>query len=212
MNPPQQRAPAATVGGLMPFEAYLKAAAKPPQSGIHWPWGMVMGRAQGGDHGERGTVALVSQPDSGEAAPGVSLALQVVAPGQATSPHRHSFWHLYVVQEGTGDGYLDGTLHCALAPGDVLYVPAWSLHSFRNTSKALPLVLYALQNLPQVATLGTLVRQSGEEQPERVYQAQPPRGERPPNLHAWTRGRHAEPRPHSAADHPRANGGDPSPE
>ncbi len=86
----------------MPFEAYLKAAAKPLQGGIHWPWGMVRGRTDGADHGERGTVALVSQPDSGEAAPGVSLALQVVPPGYATPPHRHSFWHLYMVPDGRG--------------------------------------------------------------------------------------------------------------
>lgn len=162
-----QSNPLHSTGDVMPFDEYLQVAAQPPQSGVHWPWSRLREHACSAP-GERGTVALVSRPESGEAAPGVSVALQVVAPGSATTPHRHSFWHLYMVRSGRGLCCMDDAQHYPLAPGDVLYVPAWQAHSFRCDGRD-PLVLLATQNLPQVAAQGTLVRQACDGDTQYVY-------------------------------------------
>ncbi|MDE1180844.1 cupin domain-containing protein [Paraburkholderia sp.] len=171
---------AADGGRFVSFDAYLDSASQRRPQSAHWPWSAVSGAWAAHAHGERGTVALVAGPPTdgnepghanAEAAPGVSLTVQIVEPQRTTRSHRHSFWHLYVVVTGEGRAYVEQGTGYALAPGDALYVPPWAEHRFVNPDGAAPLVLYAVQNLPQVAQLGTLVRESPDAGIEHVYRA-----------------------------------------
>ncbi|CAB3764220.1 cupin domain-containing protein [Paraburkholderia solisilvae] len=168
-------------GGLIPFAHYLSIASRTPPRPAHWSAKAIADATGRFPHGERGTAALVpceegfGDPGSVEAAPGISLTLQIVEPQQGTRPHRHAFWHLYLVVAGDGVGHVasEGDRHDAaaysLVAGDVLYVPAWATHSFVNPDSTTPLMLYALQNLPQLAALGTLVREAPDGGIEHVY-------------------------------------------
>lgn len=170
--------PSSGRGVLLPFDAYLTATAQPRQSCVLWPWSELSEKTTlANHHGERGTVALVAGSDSAEVAPGLSMTVQVVVPGARTASHKHSFWHLYVVKSGGGSCRLGGDVQQALAAGDVLYVPAWSPHSFENECADEPLVLIALQNLPQLAALGTLIRESEAGLVTHVYRKSSPIGE-----------------------------------
>ncbi|MEK6346251.1 MAG: hypothetical protein V4764_02150 [Burkholderia sp.] len=181
-------------GRLVPFAAYLRAAAQPRPGAAHWPVAALDEARRRFVHGERGTAALVAGEAGAEVAPGISLAIQIVEPGTATQPHRHAFWHLYVVVSGAGTAWLGEAgargAHEApgagaaaerergypLAAGDTLYVPPWAAHRFTAepsgpAEPAHPLVLYAVQNLPQLAALGTLVREAAHGGIEHVYRA-----------------------------------------
>ena len=145
---------------LVRFDDYLAAAAGCADAAVHWPRSDVDAALARFPHGERGTAALVlpRPTPTGEAAPGLSLTVQVVPPRGATSAHRHSFWHLYLVVAGSGRALLDGDRSYPLGPGDALYVPPWTPHRFENDADDATLQLYALQNLPQMAALGALQR------------------------------------------------------
>lgn len=190
---------AAAGGRLVPFGAYLQAAAQARPGAAHWPSAALGEARRRFVHGERGTAALVAGESGAEVAPGISLAIQIVEPGAPTHAHRHAFWHLYVVVSGAGAAWLgeagarlggagegeaaaaapDGERTYPLAPGDALYVPPWAAHRFTAeqsdaaapAAPAAPLVLYAVQNLPQLAALGTLVREAAHGGIEHVYRA-----------------------------------------
>lgn len=161
----------------MPFDAYLTAAARPRQSYTHWPWTSLEEQTASNLYSERGLVALVTDAGKGEVAPGLSMVVQVVLQKGSTSPHRHSFWHIYVVKSGAGKCCLDDGIVQPLAPGDVLFVPAWETHGFENASEDQPLVLLALQNLPQLAGMGALMRGSGAGEITHVYREASASGE-----------------------------------
>jgi gentisate 1,2-dioxygenase len=101
----------------------------------------------------------MARADAAEVAPGLSLAVQTVLPSSATGSHRHSFWHLYWVASGTGEVLLEKNESRYITTGDIVYVPPWCSHSYSNSDSAAPLVLFALQNLPQLAALGVLMRE-----------------------------------------------------
>lgn len=149
-------------GQLYEFASYLAQARRPADRPAHWPWPAIDAARNDFPHGERGTVALVSgdRHASGEVAPGLSLAVQTVLSDDNTGAHCHSFWHLYWVASGAGLLALAGESPRVLAPGDVIYVPPWCMHAFSNPDRAAPLVLFALQNLPQLAALGALMRET----------------------------------------------------
>jgi gentisate 1,2-dioxygenase len=161
-----------STGRLLVFDSYLDAAKKSKPDPCHWRWPNIEATAAHFARGERGTLALVSgSADAGvEAAPGVSMALQAIYPGERTTTHTHSFWHLYIVLAGTGSACVGAEEDTALAVHDVLYVPPWTHHAFSNDGKQ-PLLLYALQNLPQLAQLDTLARSIVAGEVEAVYRS-----------------------------------------
>lgn len=172
---PAQETAASAVddGRLISFGAYLTAAGRARLLPTHWPSRDIAVARSRYPQGERGTVALVPGDggDSAEAAPGVSLTIQIVEPIRDTRAHRHAFWHLYIVVSGHGIAHVDDTLTYTLAPGDAFYVPPWTAHHMSNPHGDESLVLYALQNLPQLAALGTLMREAPDGGIEHVYRA-----------------------------------------
>jgi len=146
---------------LLRFADYLEREKKPKEIPAHWPATQLAACLADVEPLQRGALALVSNraAPGAEIAPGISMTVQTLRPGQGTAPHSHSFWHIYIVTSGRGHVYLGADQDKqALAPNDVLYLPPWSEHRF-ECDTAEDLILYTLQNLPQLAALGALVRQ-----------------------------------------------------
>jgi gentisate 1,2-dioxygenase len=178
---------APTDAALVPFAGYLAMSARDPAQPVHWRHAVLEAGCQEAAHGERGTVALVplgSTGRNGEVAPGLSMTIQVVRPGEITSPHRHAFWHLYLVGEGQGLARVGRVRHRGgqdrgsggfphadfqVARGDVFYVPPWASHQLENSHADDALVLYVIQNLPQLAGLGTLLREAADGTLDHVF-------------------------------------------
>jgi gentisate 1,2-dioxygenase len=145
-------------GRVILFEDYLARSLRPPAGPVFWPWAKIRQALQTTPHGERGTLALETPGGSpGTVTPGLSLAVQVIRPGEQTSPHVHSFWHLYIVQDGAGKaGCGKEASPRPIVRGDILLVPAFCPHWFCAGNEGL--ILVALQNLPHCADIGSLVR------------------------------------------------------
>ena len=163
----------ATEGVTIQFEDYLKRAARPRAHPVIWRAGSLLGRVDGAQVNERGTVALIdpTAKDDVTIAPGLSCAVQVVPPATHTRYHAHSFWHLCLVRCGRGRASFedDGSAD-ALTEGDILFIPAWCSHSFTNCAEDAPLIMLVIQNLPSIAAAGTLARYE-DDQPVRIVYA-----------------------------------------
>lgn len=66
-------------------------------------------------------------------APNFAMRTFRVEPGGFTPRHSHDFEHEVFITGGSGTVFLEGSDH-PLRPGDVVYVPAESLHQFRAAS------------------------------------------------------------------------------
>jgi gentisate 1,2-dioxygenase len=159
-------------GEIVPFGQYLGRTRRKREAPIAWSADEIRAAVAAMPHGERGTLALVNPeaPEAGTIARGLSLAVQVVRKGESTSPHAHSFWHLYLVQSGAGlADFGDVKKSRPIAAGDVLMFPAWCAHAFHNHDGKEDLVLICLQNLPECANMGSLVRQEATGELAVVY-------------------------------------------
>ena len=74
-------------GRVISFEDYLARSLRPPPGPVFWPWAKIRQALQPAQHGERGTLALETPGGSpGTVTPGLSLAVQVMRPGEQTHP------------------------------------------------------------------------------------------------------------------------------
>ncbi|WP_329164217.1 cupin domain-containing protein [Streptomyces sp. NBC_01387] len=106
------------------------------------------------EHTEYGTLTLAMPEGSHEIFPGASMTLQAVRPGESTTPHSHSWWHLYFIRSGSGVVVFDETQETVeLSEGDVMLIPAWSVHHFKNGEADGDLLLLNMSNLPQMSGL-----------------------------------------------------------
>jgi gentisate 1,2-dioxygenase len=161
-------------GDLLTYHDYLSQTLRRRESPAHWPWAEVRKLLDKQAGSDQGTLAM-SRDDANDpatVAPGISLVVQRIRPGELTSSHQHSFWHLYWVCEGEGI-ILTGSRpdKAQLNVGDVLFVPAWCPHALDNRSGKADLVLIRLQNLPQNVGSGTLMREDSEGVPRPLYLA-----------------------------------------
>lgn len=88
--------------------------------------------------------------------PGMAVSMQWLVPGSVLNGHAHAWWHLFIIQSGTGTLTLGEADAVNVSPGDVLLVPAWSEHGFVNTSATEPLAMLNMSNMPQMASLSAL--------------------------------------------------------
>lgn len=149
-------------GEILDFSTYLEQTARAAQRAVVWRWHDVEASIAKRPHNVQGTLALSDNEAAEPAtiAPGLSMVIQVLRPDEITRPHRHSFWHLYIVRSGSGEVDLGDDLERKhIDEGDVVFVPAWHTHAVGNRESQKPLVLLRLQNLPQNASLGTLARE-----------------------------------------------------
>ena len=157
------------IGTVFPYTEYREHfRANPPQAVI-WKWADLAGLLDASRHTERGTLTLATADSASgcELLPGAAISMQVVKPSAATRPHSHSWWHLFVVQAGTGTMRLgDAETQTSLNRGDVVVVPAWCAHSIENLSAQNDLILMSLTNLPQQAGLLNLLAKEPDDQVE----------------------------------------------
>ncbi|WP_116137457.1 cupin domain-containing protein [Trinickia diaoshuihuensis] len=158
-------------GDLLPFSEYLELTSKPPADPVVWKWQAIESMKENRSPNPQGTLALSGgEVDAhGTVAPGLSLVIQVLRPGDQTEPHRHSFWHLYIVRSGTGHiAFGEAGSPERIEEGDTVFVPAWCHHAIGNRDGEEPLVVYRLQNLPQNASSGNLMREI-DGKPQLIY-------------------------------------------
>lgn len=151
-----------THGEIIAYSDYLAQTAQARVDPVAWKWAEIETALSAWPGNPQGTLALGGASERGAVAPGLSLVIQALAPGETTASHRHSFWHLYIVRSGRAAFSLGASSEQrAAGEGDVVFVPAWCPHAIGNPDAGTGLILLRLQNLPQHAALGSLVREDG---------------------------------------------------
>jgi len=149
-------------GYLKDFSQYLALSRQPVGKAALWRAGDVEAALKSqGLHAERLTRSLaLTRTDASDAFglnADVSLMVQALGPLEKGRSHAHSFWHLYFVLKGSGACIIEGE-RMTWATGDVFFVPPWAEHELENASAQEEAIVYSLQNLPQQAHGGTLMR------------------------------------------------------
>ncbi|HEY1609778.1 MAG TPA: cupin domain-containing protein [Paraburkholderia sp.] len=145
-----------TCGRLFDYHQYRAYFVDAEPAVVGWSWAETAAALMASPHGERGTFTLSSDGTASgcEILPGMAINVQVVQAGQSTRAHAHAWWHLFVVQSGSGVAHLGATgTPRQLAERDLLMVPAWCEHAFQCDEQA-DLVLFSMSNLPQQTRLG----------------------------------------------------------
>lgn len=151
-------------GSHIPYPDFKKRYEPAEPRPVQWNWQEIARRLRTVEHPERGTIALTLPDGSAEIMRDVAVAYQVVPAGQTTTPHAHTWYHLFIVQSGTGTiTFHEGDETNHLSAGDILLIPAWSTHHFTNSTSD-DLVLLNVMNIPLLADLGNLAT----DQPQRA--------------------------------------------
>jgi len=151
-------------GALRDFSSYLEDNKKQKESSVIWSGESIRQSTLTESFTSRGAFFLVNpnRKNQGETLHDISVTVQVIKPGDSTTPHSHSFWHLYIGISGSGEIMLNENDSSIINSGDIIYVPAWVEHQFINNGQQ-DLVLYVIQNLPGMASQGSLLRKDGIE-------------------------------------------------
>ena len=87
-----------------------------------------------------------------------SRVLSMLAPGQASRKHRHTYETILYVLEGEGLSEIDG-VRVDWVAGDAVYIPVWAWHQHRNRSTVTPCRYPACENAPMLQNLGVALRE-----------------------------------------------------
>lgn len=141
---------------------FLPAASE----STHWNWATLLSTLQEARHTERGSLTLTrdGSVQGCELLPGLAINIQRVQAGRATLAHAHSWWHLFLVQEGQGTIRCDDEPGRQVHRGDLFLVPPGARHQIENTGDG-DLLLLSLSNLPQQVALGSFSAQEPPETP-----------------------------------------------
>jgi gentisate 1,2-dioxygenase len=150
----------ASDGHILPygvFRADLKIRGQ-DSAVATWAWSTVLENLDRSMDAELPGMALIAlsrnQHLAGcETVPGLSLSVQCLAPARKTPHHAHAWWHVYVVQAGSGL-LLWGNEAAGrtLSPGDVSFIPGWQPHSLENNGTK-DFITLNLSNMAQQADL-----------------------------------------------------------
>lgn len=89
----------------------------------------------------------------------MGASMQLLRPGEATRAHRHTGSFLYHVAKGSGHSIIDGK-RLDWAEHDIFCVPSWAWHEHANASGREDAVLFCLNDLPVMRSLGLWAEQS----------------------------------------------------
>src|SRR5690625_1445956 len=105
----------------------------------------------------RGGVSLVHNDTEGSygVSPTMNTVVQVLKPGESNEAHRHTNVALFLVFQGSGYSIIDGE-KLEWEKGDLCVAPAWSEHEHCNTSETEDAILVTIQDVPAVASMGTM--------------------------------------------------------
>jgi gentisate 1,2-dioxygenase len=94
----------------------------------------------------------------GPTMPTIGCWVQLIPPGESTTPHRHTSSTIYHVVEGTGVttvGQKKGAGNpLAWGAHDCFFVPSWNWHHFENKSKKEPAIIFSVTDRPVLESLG----------------------------------------------------------
>ncbi len=95
--------------------------------------------------------------------PTIGAWIQMLRPGEATKPHRHTACTLYHTIQGegittVGQGDME---ELQWGKRDCFFVPSWQWHQHRNLSKTEPAILFSLTDRPTVEQLGFYREEKG---------------------------------------------------
>lgn len=144
-------------GAFFSYKDFRQSLNSPPASAKVWKDSELSDLRHSLETSEIDIVAL-AQDHSVEGCkltPGMAVSMQWLKPGTALNGHAHSWWHLFIIQSGSGTLTLGDADEVSVSPGDVLLVPAWTRHGFVNTSTTEALAMLNLSNMPQIAQLSS---------------------------------------------------------
>lgn len=145
-------------GGTIPYGVFRNELKSRRVDSVHWGWDEVsrsLAECHGAEQAGLGLLALSRTSDIAgcEIIPGISLSVQLLGPGQVTPTHAHAWWHLYVVQSGSG------LLTCGeaaelrrITANDIVFIPAWCVHGLCNDGDK-PFTTLSVSNMAQQANL-----------------------------------------------------------
>jgi gentisate 1,2-dioxygenase len=142
-------------GGFFSYKDFRQSLHQSPVSARVWKEGELTGMRQRLEASEIDIVALAhdNSIEGCKLMPGMAVSMQWLKPGAVLDGHAHSWWHLFIIQSGSGALSLGDADAVSVSPGDVLLVPAWTRHGFVNTSATEPLAMLNMSNMPQMAQL-----------------------------------------------------------
>jgi 1-hydroxy-2-naphthoate dioxygenase len=164
-----------TLNALRPPENVLPRSARSGAAArICFPWREVEPQlfeaSQTAGSPYDGAVLEYFDPETGNSVlPVFSCWAQMLRPGEATKPHRHTSSAVYFVVRGRGRTIV-GDKVLEWAPNDCFALPNWSWHEHRNLSSSAPAVLFSVNDVPLVRFLG-LYREEPEISISRVDRA-----------------------------------------
>lgn len=99
----------------------------------------------------------------GHTLPTMSARMQMLRPGEATRPHRHTGGARYHVVRGQGVSVLDREQPRELVweDHDSFRIPSWRWHSHRNTSRTQPAILFSISDCPIAEAFGFYREEKG---------------------------------------------------
>lgn len=83
----------------------------------------------------------------------IGTALQMLRPGVACKPHRHTGSAVYYVVRGEGSTKLDGQSF-DWGAGDFMAMPSWAVHQHQNRSRSEEAILFQVNDIPVLKALG----------------------------------------------------------
>lgn len=150
-------------GGFFSYKDFRRSLHHRPLSPKVWSSAQLADMRQSLESEDVDIVALASAPSlmGCEVTPGMAMAMQWLNPGVGLKGHAHAWWHLFIIQSGHGSLTLGEAQPVTVGPGDVLLVPAWTIHGFSNSEGDEPLAMLNLSNMPQMALLANFADSHG---------------------------------------------------
>jgi len=94
----------------------------------------------------------------GPTMPTIGCWLQMLPPGERTTPHRHTSSTIYHVVQGSGVTTVGPTKadgkQLSWGAHDCFFVPSWNWHSFENQSAKEPAIIFSVTDRPVLESLG----------------------------------------------------------
>jgi 1-hydroxy-2-naphthoate dioxygenase len=93
----------------------------------------------------------------GPTMPTIGCWIQMIPPGESTTPHRHTSSTIYHVVKGNGLATVGKTKgsgkELSYGAQDCFFVPSWNWHHFENKSKE-PAIIFSVTDRPVLESLG----------------------------------------------------------
>jgi gentisate 1,2-dioxygenase len=94
----------------------------------------------------------------GPTMPTIGCWVQMIPPGETTTPHRHTSSTIYHVVQGSGLANVGAKKgagkELSYGPHDCFFVPSWNWHHFENKSSKEPAIIFSVTDRPVLESIG----------------------------------------------------------